>query len=162
MGKNSPVLVNLRSLQGWSKGHRSAQRRLTSFLPAPAKSNKVTDCHKLLCQILSGIYLTEELHALMTKNAELVKTQKSLGFSTDYFGPKAIQPVQTHPRPQQSKPITQGRKYSKRDTGNNKALPAGRGVGDIYRFQRRLLSYTHSKPVQGVPAFSCPGSNLPI
>ena len=147
MGKNSPVLVNLRSLQGWSKGHRSAQRRLTSFLPAPAKSSKVTDCYKLLCQILSGIYLTEELHALMTKNAELIKTQKSLGFSTDYFGPKAIQQCRPILDLSNLNQLLKAGNIQKRDTGNNKALPAGRGVGDIYRFQRRLLSYTHSKPV---------------
>ena len=41
---------NLGSLGDWSKGHKNAQRRLHSSLPDPAKPDKVTDRHKLLCQ----------------------------------------------------------------------------------------------------------------
>ena len=48
------------------------------------------------------------------------------------------------------------------DTRNNKDLPPDRGVGYIHRFQGRLLSYTHTKPIKKIPAISCPGSNIPV
>ena len=35
-------------------------------------------------------------------------------------------------------------------------------MGNIHKLQRGLLPLTHSKTVQEVPAFSRPGSNLPV
>ena len=45
---------------------------------------------------------------------------------------------------------------------DNKNLPTGRGVGNLHRFQGRILSHTNSHSVQEVHAFSRPGSLLPI
>ena len=85
-----------------------------------------------------------------------------MGFQRTIFGPKTKQPVETHLRPQPSEQIPQGKKIQNGDTEKNKDLPPDRGVGDIHRFQGCLLSFTHSKPVQEVPMFSLPGSNLPV
>ena len=98
------------------------------------------------------------------KNAvELVKNQKSLGFSTDYFwSPNPTTGGDPFWISKQSKPVPQGGNIQNGDTGNNKDLPPDRGVGDIYRVQRRLLPHPHSKPVQKIPAFSYPGPDLQI
>ena len=81
----------------------------------------------------------------MTKNAvELVKNQKSLAFfNQPIFGPKTKQLVETHLRPQESKPIPQGGEIQNGDTGNNKDLAPDWGVGNVNRFQRHILPYTH-------------------
>ena len=46
----TPAFGNLGSLGCQTEGHKNAQRRLHSSLLDPAKLDKVTDCHKLLCQ----------------------------------------------------------------------------------------------------------------
>ena len=72
-------LGNLGSPWGQSKSHKNPQRRVHS--PDPTKLDKINDHHKCL----RNSYLTEALHALVQKNAvELVKTQQSLVFSTDF------------------------------------------------------------------------------
>ena len=43
-----------------------------------------------------------------------------------------------------------------------KEFSPDRGVGYVHRLQGRLLPHTNSKPVQSVPTFSRPGSNVPI
>ena len=52
--------------------------------------------------------------------------------------------------------------YHNRTGGESKNLPPSRGVGHIYRFQRRILPHTSSQSVQEVHAFSHPGSVLPV
>ena len=50
MGKTTLFLENSGSLGGQSKGNKNTQRRLNPPLPDPAKSDKVTNYHKLLYQ----------------------------------------------------------------------------------------------------------------
>ena len=48
------------------------------------------------------------------------------------------------------------------DPRDYKDLPPGRGVGDLHRFQRRILPYTNKQPVQEVHVLSYPGRDLSI
>ena len=84
-------------------------------------------------------YLIEALHALMKKNGvELVNNQKTLGFFSRLF---VVPKPNNQFRPQQLKPTPQGREIQNGDTGNNKDFPPGWGVGNIHRFQGRLLPH---------------------
>ena len=49
-GQTKPVLGNLGSLGGWTKGLTNAERGLHPPLPDQTKLVKVTDHHKLLCK----------------------------------------------------------------------------------------------------------------
>ena len=93
---------------------------------------------------------------------ELVQNQTSLGFSTDYFSPKAQQQVETYIRSEQTESFTQGREIQDGDTGNHQNFPPTRGVGHLNRFQGRLLPYTNTGTVQEISEISCPGSDVPI
>ena len=67
----------------------------------------------------------EVLYAIIKKNAvELVENQKSLGYFNGLFGTQQL--VETYPRPQQSKLISQGRTIQNVNTRNNKDLPPDR------------------------------------
>ena len=99
----------------------------------------------------------------MNKNVvELVATQKSLGFYNRLF---------LVPKPNNWwRPILYlstlnnflNRFVQNGDTRDNKNLPTGRGVGNLHRFQRRILPHTNSQSVHKVHAFSRPGSILPV
>ena len=70
--------------------------------------------------------------------------------------------METHTRSEQSQQIPQGRQIQNGDTRNDPVLPADRVVGDIHRFQVRLLPYTHTKPIKEISPISCPGQNIPV
>ena len=100
-GKTTPVL-----------GHKNAERRLHSPIPGPAKSDKVANHHKLLCQSCQkplpdrGITCTCD-----QKCSRTGQNQKSLGFFNGLF----LVPIQTtgdtRRRTQQSKAIPQTIKW---------------------------------------------------
>ena len=48
------------------------------------------------------------------------------------------------------------------DPRDNKDLPPDRGVGNLHRFQGRILPHTNKQPVQEVHVFSYPGQDLSI
>ena len=85
-GQIKPVLGNLGSLGGRTKGLTNAERgphppfRTT---PNLTRSRTIISCYVNLHR---NLYLVEALHQLMNKNAiELVKNQESLGFYKQLF-----------------------------------------------------------------------------
>ena len=107
-------------------------------------------------------YLTEELHALMQKNAvELVKAQKDF-FNQLFLEPKPNNQWRTV---MNLSTLSKFQKREKRKMENNtdsKDLPPARGVGNVHRLQGCLLPHSNTEPVQEIPIFSCPGTILPI
>ena len=65
--------------------------------------------------------------------------------------------METYARSEQSQQIPQGRKIKNGDTRNNPDLPTDRGVDHAHRFQGRLLSYTHTKPIRKYLRFHVQG-----
>ena len=65
--------------------------------------------------------------------------------------------METYARSEQSQQIPQGRKIQNGDTRNNPDLPTDRGVDHVHRFQRLLLSYTHTKPIRKYLRFHVQG-----
>ena len=115
------------------------------FWPNFTRSTTITSCN---VNPHRNLYLLEALHQLLNKNAEeLVKNQESLGFTTDYFcrtGSQTQQLVETYLGPQYPEQISKDRVIQIGGTRDNKNLPASRGVGNLHRFQRRILPQTHT------------------
>ena len=107
--------------------------------------------------------LLQALYQLLNKNAvEPVENQNSLGFYNRLF---------LVPKPNNRwRPVLDPSTLNtflntvvqNGDPRDNTNLPSGRGVGNLHRFQGRILPYTNSQSVQEVHAFSHPGSLLPI
>ena len=70
------------------------------------------------------------------------------------FGTGTQQSVETSARPQQSKPISHGRKIQNGNTRKNKDFPPNRELGHIYGYQGHRLLYTNTGSVQEVSTFS--------
>ena len=77
-------------------------------------------------------------------------------------GTQTQQPVATYLRPEHTEQLLENTVVQNGDSRDYKDLPPGRGVGDLHRFQRRILPYTNKQPVQEVHAFSYPGQDLSI
>ena len=67
----------------------------------------------------------------------------------------------TYPRSELTEQIYEVRKVQNGDT-RKYDFHANRRMGNIYRFQGCLLSYPGKPTVQEIPAFSHPGSILPV
>ena len=106
----------------------------------------------------------EALHQLLDKNAvELVQNPQFLGFLQPVISDtQTQQPVATYLRPEHTEQLSENTIVQNGDPRDYKDLPPGRGVGDLHRFQRRILPYTNKQPVQEVHAFSGPGQDLSI
>ena len=71
--------------------------------------------------------------------------------STDLFGSKTRQPLETYSRFEQTKPF-----------GDHQDFPPTRGVGYLNRFQGHLLPYTYTRTIQEMPEISYPRSGIPV
>ena len=130
------------------------------FRPNLTRSPTVVSCYT---NPHKNLNLLEALYQLVNKNAvELVENQNSLGFYNRLF----LLPKPNNPW----RPILDlstlntflNTVVQNGDPRDKKNLPTGRGVGNLHRFQGRILPHTNSQSVQEVHAFSRPWSLLPI
>ena len=78
------------------------------------------------------------------------------------FGTQTPQPVETYLGPEHLEHLPKHRVVQNGDPRDKKNLPTGRGVGNLHKFQGRILPHTNSQSVQEVHVFSRPGSLLPV
>ena len=136
-----------------SEGSSNPERGLHSPLLDPSKLNKVTDCHKLLCQSSQEPLPVRGIASACRQKCSRAgtKTEISRVFQPTFLGAK---------RSEQSKPFLQGGKIRNGDTGNHQDVP--QGVGYLNRFQGCLLPYTNTGTVQEMSEISRPGTDIPI
>ena len=133
-------------------------------LPVPAKLDKVTKGHKLLCKSpqeplpVGGIASAYGQKSSRTGN----KSNISGLLQPVIFGSQTQQPVETYTGPEQLKQVSKDRVIQNGDPRDSKDLPTSRGVGDLNRLQGCILPYTHPEPVKEVPAFPCTGQFIPV
>ena len=127
------------------EGSSNSERGLHSPLSDPAKLDKVSNCHKLLCQLPQ-----EPLPAGDKNTVELVDNQRSRGGFQQAFSSTQTQQVETYTRSEQTKSFPQGGKMQDGDTGNYLDVPPARGVGYLNRLQGCLLPYTNTGTVQEI------------
>ena len=70
--------------------------------------------------------------------------------------------METYLGPEHLEHLSKHRVVQNEDARNNKNLPTGRGVGNLHRFQGRIIPHANSQSVQEVHAFSRSGSVLPV
>ena len=68
----------------------------------------------------------------------------------------------TYTRSKQTKSFPQGGEIQNGDTRNHQDFPPTRGMGNLNRFQGRLLPYPNTGTVQEISEISCPRSDIPI
>ena len=142
----------------------SPQRRLYTSLPVPAQPNKKTHNNKLLCKFSQEQLPVGGIASAVRQKCCRVGSESTVpGFLQRVIsGTQTQQPVVTYLRPEHTEQLSDNTVIQNGDPRDYKDLPPGRGVGDLHRFQRRILSYTNKQPVQEVHAFSGPGQDLSI
>ena len=142
----------------------SPQRRLHSSLPVPAQPNKKTHNNKLLCKSpqeqlpVGGIASAVSQKCCRVGSKSTVPGVLQLVIS----GTQTQQLVATYLRPEHTEQLSENTVIQNGDSRDYSDLPPSRRVGNLHRFQRRILPYTNKQPVQEVHAFSGPGQDLSI
>ena len=157
-GQITPVLGKMGSPRRLPQSTSSPQRRLHTSLPVPAQSYKKPHNNQLLCKSsqeqppVGGIASAVRQKCCRIGSKPTVPGLLQLVIS----GTQIQQLVATYLRPILNTIVQNG------DPRDYKDLPPSRGVGDLHRFQRRILPYSNKQPVQEVHAVSYPGRDLPI
>ena len=138
--------------------------RLHPPLSDPAKLDKVTDNHKLLCQSpqepLPGGGIASAYEQKCSRAGQ--KPRISGVLQPTFLGSQTKQSLETYTGPEQFKSIPQDRKIYNGDTRNHQDVPPTRGVGYLNRFQGCLLPHTNTSTVQGISEISYPGSIISV
>ena len=120
--------------------------------------------NKLLCKSPQGPLPVEGIASAVEQKCSRVHQKSRIPglLHLPFLGSKTQQLVETYSGPQYSEQIFKDKVIQNGDPRDNKNLTTSRGVGNIHRFQRRILPHTDSQSVQEVHAFSCPGSVLQV
>ena len=162
-GQTSKILANLAGSGGRSQS-ASNLGGLYPPVPEPAKTRKVSDSHKLLCQAPQEQLPAGGIASAYKQERSGAGTQPNVPgvFQPIVFSPKAKQQVETYPRSEQIESFPQGGEIQNGDTRHHQNIPPTGGVGYLNRLQGRLLPYLYTGTVQEIIEISCPGSDIPI
>ena len=158
-GEVKTVLAKMGVLGFKSKSGKHTEGGLHSPLPVQTLLDKVTNCNKQLPQ--SNQTVLPCGGTVSADKQEYSRTggkPKFTGFlQQTIFGTQTQQPVETHPGSEHLEHRFKHRVVQDGDPRDHKNIPTGRGVGHIYRLQRRILPHTNSQSVQEVHAFHLQG-----
>ena len=163
-GPSSKILEKLVETGCRPESSSNLKRGLHPPLPGPAKTHKVSDCHKVLCQSPEEQLPTGGITSAYRQKYSRTGHKQNISelFQQTFPSPKTKQQVASYFRPQPSKPISQDGEIQDGDARNHQDIPPRRGVGNLYRFQRRLLPHPNTRTIQEVSEVSCPGANIPV
>ena len=142
----------------------SPQRRLHSTLPVPAQPNKKTHNNKLLCKSSQEQLPVGGIASAVRQKCCRVGSKSTVPgvLQPVISGTQTQQLVATYLGPEHTEQLSENTVVQNGDSRDYTDLPPGRRVGNLHRFQRRILPYTNKQPVQEVHAFSGPGQDLSI
>ena len=140
------------------------KRGLHPPLSGPAKTHKVSHSHKLLCQSPEEQLPTGGITSAYRQKCSRTGHEQNISelFQQTFPSPKTKQQVAPYSRPQPSEPISQDGEIQNGDARNHQDIPPRRGVGNLYRFQRRLLPHPNTRTIPEVSEVSCPGTDIPV
>ena len=163
-GQTSKFLEKLVRTRGRSQNSSNSEGRLHPPLPEPAKSCKVSDCHKLLCESPQEQLPVGGITSAYRQKCSRAGPKPIISgvFQPTVFGSKTQQQMEANSGFKQAKPFPQSGEIQNGDTGNHQNIPPTRGVGHLSRFQRRLLPYTDTGTIQEISKISCPGPAVPV
>ena len=142
----------------------SPQRGLLSPLPVQTLPYKRTDNNKLLCRSSQEQLPVGGIASAVKQKCCRVGPESMISGVLQPAVPctKAQQPVVSHFGSEQIKQLSENTHFQNGDSRNNTDLPPDRGVGDLYRLQRRVLPCPNKQSIQEVHAFSYPRRDLSI
>ena len=145
-GPTSKLLANF-----WSESSSNPERGLHPPLSDPAKTHKVSHSHKLLCQSSQEQLPVGSITSASGQRCNRTGPQSDISrvFQSTVFSPQTQQQMETHLRPEQTKPISQN--------GNIQKSPPTRGVGYLNRSQRRILPHTQTGTIRKYLRFHVQG-----
>ena len=164
MGQTSKLLANLAGSGCRSESCSNPKRGLHPPLSDPAKTQKVSHRHKLLCQSPQEPLPAGGITSAYRQKCGGTSAKPNISgvFQLTIFSPKAQQQVETYIRSEQTESFPQGGDIQNGDTGNHQDIPPTRGVGHLNRLQGRLLPYTNTGTIQEIPEISYPGADIPV
>ena len=145
-----------------SESGSNFERGLHPPLPDPATSHKVSLSRKLLCQSSQEQLPVRGITSAYGQKRRRAGPQPNIVLQPVISSPKTQQQVETHFRPEQAKPFSQGRKIQNGDTRNHQDIPPTRGVGHLNRLQRRLRPYTNTGTIQEISEIQSRGPDVPV
>ena len=140
------------------------ERGVHPSLSDPAKSYKVSDCRKPLCQSPQEQLPVGGITSAYEQKCSRAGLQSNIAgvFQSTFSSPKTQQQVEANTGSKQTKPLSQGGEIQNGDTGNHQNVPPTRGVGHLGRLQGCLLPHTNTGAIQEISKISCPGPDLPV
>ena len=163
-GQTSKLLANLAGSGGRSENSSNLERGLHPSFSDPAKTYKVSDCRKPLCQSPQEQLPVAGITSAYRQKCNRTGPQPNISgvFQLTFSSPKTQQQMEANTGPKQTKPFPQGGEIQNGDTRNHQKIPPTRGVGHLSRLQGCLLPHTNTGTIQKIPKISCPGPDLPI
>ena len=163
-GQTSKLLAKLVGNGCRTESGSNLERGLHPSLSDPAKTHKISHCHKLLCQSSQEQLPAGGITSAYEQKGNRTGPQSNISrvFQPTVFGTQTHQQVETHTGSEQTQSLPQGGEIQDGDTGNHQNIPPAREVGYFSRLQRCLLPYSNTGTVQEISQISCPGSDLPI
>ena len=161
-GQTSKLLANLAGSRGRSENSSNLERGLHPSLSDPAKSYKVSDCRKLLCQSPQEQLPVGRITSAYGQKCSRTGPQSNISgvFQSTFSSPKTQQQMEANTGSKQTKPFPQGGEIQIGDTRNHQNIPPTGGVGHLSRLQGCLLPHTNTGTIQEIPKISCPGPDL--
>ena len=162
--QTSKFLGNLVKTGSRSKDRSNTEGGLYPSLSDPAKSCKVSNSRKLLCQSPQEQLPVRGIASAYGQKRSRVGPQPNFfGFLQQTFSSaQTQQQMEANIRPEQVKPFPQSGEIQDGDTGNHQNISPTRGVGHLGRLQRRLLPHTNTGTIQEISQISYPGPDLPV
>ena len=162
--QTSNFVANLGGSGCRSKSSAHVETGLHPPLLDQAKSVQISHCRKPVCQSPQEQLPVGGIATAYRQKCYRISSKSvfSRVFQPTFLSSETQQKMEANTRPEQTKYLSQSRKIQNRDTGNHQNIPPARGVGNLSRFQRRLLPYTNTGTVQEISKISCPGSDISI
>ena len=129
-------------------------------LSDPAKSDKISNCHKLLYKSPQEPLLVGGIASAYRQKHKRTGTKSKVSGVFNRLSPKTQQQVETYTRSEQTKSFPQGGKIQNGDTGNHQNIPPTGAVGHINRLQGHLLPHTYTGTIKEISEISFPGSDI--
>ena len=146
------------------QGGFSPQRGLRPTLPVQTLSDKKSLNNKLLCRSSQEQLPVGGIASAVKQKCCRTGSKSTIPGVLQPVVPctKTQQPVAPHLGSEQIKQLSENTNFQNGDPRDHTDLSPDRRVGDLHRFQRRVLPRTHKQSVKEVHAFSHPRQDISI
>ena len=162
--QTSEFLADLVEARGQLQGRPDLKVGLHPPLSEQAPPIKTPNGHKPLCkppqeQLPVGGFTSAYFQKC---SGASTKPKLSRFLQPTFPGAQTQQQMEAHSGLEQSKSLSKGGEVQDGNTGNHQNFSSKGRMGNLCRFQGRLLPHTYTGKIKEIPEISCPGSDIPI